>query len=125
MQKREGRSFPSSYFRHASAVIFEYDETDEQSFTDIMGLWLPETSRFLHEDALFFLIGNKNDLVENGTPRFVTDEQVQELADRFKTKPMHISALTGAGCEDAFNYISQLVIKQFVSSSLFLFSTLC
>ena len=104
---------PLSYFRNATAVIYEYDETDAESFAEITSL-VELVNSFSMEYLIFFLIGNKNDLVEAGTPRAVTDEQVQDMENTFMTKAMHVSAQTGAGCEEAFNYISQIIIQQFV-----------
>jgi len=111
-------SVTSSYFRHAQAIIYAYDETDGQSFSDIQNVWMLEASRCGAEDLLFFLIGNKNDLVESGTPRAVSEAQAQEVANNFMTNPMHVSAQTGAGCEEAFNYISQHLIQHAKGSKI-------
>jgi len=101
----------SSYFRHAVAIIYAYDETDASSFDDVQN-WMTEASRCGAAGLLCFLIGNKMDLVASGTPRAVSEQQAQELANLFMTNPMHVSAKTGEGCEEAFNYITQTLIKQ-------------
>jgi len=103
-------SLTSSYFRHASGIIYVYDETDAQSFQDI-GQWQIEASRFSTGSLLQFVIGNKNDLVQTGTPRAVQDERVQELANSFMTNAMHVSAVNGSGCEEAFQYIADQLIQ--------------
>jgi len=100
----------TSYFRHAQAIIYAYDETDAQSFSDVAN-WMIEANRCNADDTIKFLIGTKNDLIAAGTPRAVSDAQVQEKADIFMTNPMHVSALTGAGCEEAFSYITQYLLQ--------------
>jgi len=99
------------------AIIYAYDETDGQSFADINN-WMVEAQRCGADAVYSFLIGNKNDLIESGTPRAVSEAQAQEVADRFLTNPMHVSALTGAGCEEAFNYITQHLIQHAKGSKL-------
>jgi len=101
----------SSYFRHAVAIIYAYDETDASTFDDIQN-WMTEASRCGAGDLLCFLIGNKMDLVAAGSPRAVSEQQAQDLANLFMTNPMRVSAKTGEGCEEAFNYITQTLIKQ-------------
>jgi len=111
-------SVTSSYFRHAVAIIYAYDETDPQSFADIQN-WMLEATRCGADGLINFLIGNKMDLVEKGTPRGVSEAQAQELAgNSFVTNPMHVSALTGAGCEEAFNYITQHLIQHAKGSKI-------
>jgi len=70
-----------------------------------------EANRCSADGLICFLIGNKIDLVAAGTPRAVTDQQVQEKADTFMTNAMHVSALTGEGCEEAFKYITDYLIQ--------------
>jgi len=111
-------SVTSSYFRHAAAIIYAYDETDAQSFADIQN-WMLEATRCGADGLINFLIGNKIDLVESGTPRAVSEAQAQDLAgNSFMTNPMHVSALTGAGCEEAFNYITQHLIQHAKGSKI-------
>jgi len=108
----------SSYFRHAVAIIYAYDETNGQSFADIQN-WMLEATRCGADGLINFLIGNKIDLVESGTPRAVSEAQAQDLAgNSFMTNPMHVSALTGAGCEEAFNYITQHLIQHAKGSKI-------
>jgi len=108
-------SLTSSYFRHSCGIIYAYDETDLQSFEDVRKSYL-EASKFASDGSMQFLIGNKNDLVDQGTPRAVQNEMAEDLANTFMTNPMHVSAATGAGCEEAFQYISGLLIQHGKSS---------
>jgi len=103
-------SLTSSYFRHASGIIYVYDETDSQSFEDLKQ-WQVEANRFSTGSLLQFLIGNKFDLIQAGTPKAVDDSKIQDRANSFMTNPMHVSATTGLGCEEAFNYITQQLIQ--------------
>ena len=103
-----------SLFRHTSAVVLEYDETNKESFEEGIERWRIE-SVHSSDISIYFLIGNKNDLVDSGTPRAVSEEQAQDYANSLMIKPLHISALTGDGCDEAFQYISDTLFKLFVS----------
>ena len=103
----------TSLFRHAVAVVYLYDETDAKSFED-MNFWIEVTKRYGGDHLIFFLVGNKKDLISSETPRVVSDEQLQQWIRDHHTTPLSISALTGDGCEDAFRDISQCVILKFV-----------
>ena len=102
-----------NYFRNARAIVYVYDETDAQSFDDLQ-MWQMEAARFGADDLINFLIGNKHDLIEQDKPCPVPRENVDELAAAFGTNPMHISAETGSGCEEAFRYIARFLIEKFV-----------
>jgi len=58
-----------------------------------------------------FLIGNKFDLIQGGAPRAVDDATVQRFANDLMTNPLHVSATTGFGCEEAFKAITDFLIK--------------
>jgi len=103
-------SLTSSYFRHASGIIYVYDETDAQSFQELTQ-WQVEANRFSTGSLMQFLIGNKFDLIQGGTPRAVEEERVQDTANSFMTNVMHVSATTGYGCEEAFQYITQQLLQ--------------
>jgi len=103
-------SLTSSYFRHASGIIYVYDETDAQSFQEL-AQWQVEANRFSSGALMQFLVGNKYDLVQAGTPCAVEQERVQDTANSFMTNAMHVSATSGFGCDDAFKYITQQLIQ--------------
>merc|ERR1712137_1138663 len=72
------RTLTSSFFRNASAMIFVYDITNEESFKNVEGHF-QDGSRYTKQ-ALRFLVGNKADLIKK---RVITESQGQELAESF------------------------------------------
>ena len=49
------------YIRDANIILVVYDITNKDSFTHTEN-WVNETKNLKREDAIFVLVGNKNDL---------------------------------------------------------------
>ena len=77
-------------------------------------MWQNEAARFGADGLISFLIANKHDLLDQGKPFPVPRDKTNEFAASFGTMPMHISAATRSGCEEAFRYIVRFLIEKFV-----------
>ena len=69
-----------NYYRNKNVIIFVYDITNVESFNNLGG-YITEVQGNASEGCLFFLLGNKLDLVEqNQDARQVTTEEAKKLA---------------------------------------------
>ncbi len=92
------RSLIPMYIRQSNIVMFVYDITRVESF-DSMNKWFSDVIDLKANDAIYFMIGNKIDLVEN---RRVSTEQAQKFADEKGIIFKEVSAKTGQGFDDLF-----------------------
>lgn len=95
-QERFRRGMVHHYYRHAQAVIFVFDVTDETSFLSLP-VWMEECKRHsLGPDVPRALVGNKVDLMDPGDPPG-TLEQAQNLAQVHDMSFHLCSAKSGRG----------------------------
>ena len=52
--------FPGLYYKAASAIMIIYDVNSRKSFANI-GLWLEDIDKYLHQECILMLVGNKCD----------------------------------------------------------------
>ena len=58
------KSITSSYYRGGDCVILVFDLTRKESFDDLP-FWINEVKTYGAENIVFFLVGNKTDLINN------------------------------------------------------------
>jgi len=92
------RSLIPLYTKDAHIIFLIYDISNYDSFTNVEK-WYDSLSNVNKEEAIFFLIGNKVDLVEE---RKVKEEEGKEFADQHNFIFQEISALTGDGIQELF-----------------------
>ena len=92
------RSLIPLYTKDAHIIFLIYDISNYNSFTNVEK-WYDSLSNVNKEEAIFFLVGNKVDLVEE---RKVKEEEGKELADQHNFIFQEMSALTGDGIQDLF-----------------------
>ena len=92
------RSLIPLYTKDAHIIFLIYDISNYDSFTNVEK-WYDSLSNVNKEEAIFFLVGNKVDLVEE---RKVKEEEGKELADQHNFIFQEMSALTGDGIQDLF-----------------------
>ena len=86
------------YIREAQIILLIYDISDKDSF-DSIPRWIQEVLDVKNTDAVFALIGNKNDL-END--RKVTFEEGKKFAEENKFIFQEVSAKSGKNFETLF-----------------------
>ena len=73
------RSVARTFYRGSYAVVLVYSLIDKTSF-DKMADWLRDVREEARDDAVFVMVGNKKDAVDDGTEeREVSNEDVQEF----------------------------------------------
>ena len=92
------RSLIPLYTKDAHIILLIYDISNYDSFTNVEK-WYDALSNVNKEEAIFFLVGNKVDLVEE---RKVKEEEGKEFAEQHNFIFQEISALTGDGIQELF-----------------------
>ena len=92
------RSLIPMYIREAQIILLIYDISDKDSF-DSIPKWIQEVLDIKNSEAVFALIGNKNDLEKE---RKVTFEEGQKFADENKFIFQEVSAKNGNNFEKLF-----------------------
>jgi len=106
------RTVTRQYYRNTQAILLVFDLTNEKSFTDLDS-WFQEASNYINDkNCLFFLLGNKYDetkLIK------IDNNIIKEFMRKYPTiiKYFEVSACNGHNINNAFEKISQYLVKQF------------
>ncbi|KAI6659151.1 hypothetical protein LOD99_14827 [Oopsacas minuta] len=99
-------AFAPVWTRNAKVVICVYDITDEDSYKEIPKLM--ETAKaYANERAIFYLVGNKADLVHR---RVVQESTAEKFAKQHDMVFMECSGLTGLNILKLFESITRRVV---------------
>ena len=103
------RSITTAYYRGAAAIIICCDCTNKESFNNVKN-WIEEIAKYTDEntvDKIVFM--NKCDLSEE---RIIKKEEIEKFEKENGIKVLEVSAKTGEGIDNAFEYIiSKLIDK--------------
>ncbi len=103
------RSITTAYYRGAAAIIICCDCTNQESFNNIKN-WIEEIAKYTDEnsvDKIVFM--NKCDLFEE---RIIKKDEIDKFEKENGIKVLEVSAKTGEGIDNAFEYIiSKLIDK--------------
>ncbi|KYQ89382.1 Rab GTPase [Tieghemostelium lacteum] len=105
------QSVNRSYYRRANAAVVCYDLTNEESW-DKVRFWVDELNQN-EPDIDIYIVGNKLDLIKEGAKRAVSQEKVQEFAEKTHASVYETSAKTGENIEPLFETISLNLIKKY------------
>ena len=93
------RSLVQNFFRGTSLGILVYAINDIKSFNDV-GTWVKQLKTNSNPDIKIFLVGNKNDLVNE---RKVTEEEGRKFSKELEFFSFYeTSAKTGFNCKELF-----------------------
>ncbi len=98
------------FYRGSDAVFLLFDLTNPESFENIPK-WFKDVSDQLSdrkEDLIGFIIGNKNDLIEQ---RKITEEMASSISNKLSLGFIETSALLGENVDYAFSTIANLLYK--------------
>ncbi|KAL3229077.1 Vacuolar protein sorting-associated protein 21 [Nakaseomyces bracarensis] len=101
-------SLAPMYYRNAQAALVVYDITKPQSFIKARH-WVKELQEQASKDIIIALVGNKVDVLENGTERSVSREEAEKLAEEENLLFFETSAKTGENITDVFLAIGEKV----------------
>ena len=102
------KSIIKNYYKDSHLIAFVYDINTRDSFNSILKYWVEDVKK-QNKDAKFLLVGNKCDLKED--KRQVTKEEAKKYAEDNNMKFIEVSAKTGEGINDMFNYIISELLK--------------
>ena len=94
------RSLIPMYIREAQIILLVYDVTNKESF-DSIPKWFSEVLDVKNDEAVFALIGNKIDLIDN---RQVTYEEGKRLANEKNIIFEEVSAKDGQNFDELFTF---------------------
>ena len=101
------KNITASYYRGGNGILVVYDITDRESFNNLNS-WLIEIEKSANKNVYKILIGNKCDLEEK---RAVTYQEGKDLADSNGMKFIETSAKTCQQVNEAFETLTQEIIK--------------
>ena len=103
------RSITTAYYRGAAAIIICCDCTNKESFNNVKN-WIEEIAKYTDEntvDKIVFM--NKCDLSDERT---IKKDEIEKFEKENGIKVLEVSAKTGEGIDNAFEYIiSKLIDK--------------
>jgi Ras-related protein Rab-6A len=106
------RSLIPMYIREAQIILLIYDIANKESF-DSIPRWIQEVLDVKNSEAVFALVGNKNDLE---TERKVTYEEGKKFAEENNFIFQEVSAKNGNNFENFFEVqLFEAVYKKFKS----------
>ena len=94
---------PTIMCRAAVVILFVFSLTDRDSFERLSD-WFSLVNANVKEMPILFVVGNKNDLVEE---RKVESEQAELYAKEIGAFYYEVSAKTGSGIEELFNRVAE------------------
>ena len=95
------RAIIQTYYKIAHLIVFVYAIDNKNSFDNIQN-WVKDVKERTDEKTKFLLVGNKCDLEEE---RQVSREEAQKYAEDNGIKFFEVSAKTGKGINEMFQYI--------------------
>lgn len=101
------RTLAPMYYRGSQIAILVYAINDQPSLKDVKN-WHTEMKGQVTELPIFFVVGNKVDLIEDRT---VTTEEAEDLAKEINAHYYEISAKSGRGIEELFIKVAEEVQK--------------
>lgn len=102
------KTITSAYYRGADGIVVLFDVTNQESFRHLEG-WLSEVNRYASPDnTKRILVGNK---VDKSSERVISLESAKEFADKYGMKYIEASAKVGTNVDQAFNELTEELLK--------------
>ena len=98
------RGLISDYFKIGNAFVIVYDITNKESFNNIP-TWIQLAKDNATQNPVYFLVGNKTDM-ENDGKRNVRTDDAEKFAIDNKMQFFEVSALYGTNIDDLFEAIA-------------------
>ena len=105
------KNITASYYRGGNGVLVVYDITERESF-DNLNSWLIEIEKNANKNVYKLLIGNKCDLEDK---RKVSYQEGKDFAESNGMKFMETSAKTASKVQEAFELLTNEIIKASIS----------
>ena len=99
------RSITKNFFRNADGVLFVYDITNKETFSNIK-MWLQDAQN-VENNFQKLLIGNKSDLSEK---RQIKKEDMEKLGQKMGMETFETSAKDNINVSEVFQKIAELIL---------------
>ncbi|CAG9334479.1 unnamed protein product [Blepharisma stoltei] len=113
------RRITANYYRGSHGVAIVYDVTNRKSF-ELVTTWIDELKKQASQNTINILVANKTDMLNL---RVVQEDEGRELAKQWNLDYFETSAKTGAGVNEAFNYLIDKIYASMEVSPQFLKKT--
>ena len=100
------RSITNAYYRGAEGIMIVFDLTNKESFKNIEN-WINEVTKYTGNNIIIICLGNKSDLKS-----CISKNMIEDVKKKLKISFFDVSAKTGDGVENAFQYIIEQLIKK-------------
>ena len=101
------RAISKQYYKKANGIILLYDVTSRESFQNIKQ-WIKDKNNNITMKPFLILVGNKIDL-----ERKVTQQEGEELAQKYNVLYFETSAATGKGIEETFQALVENIMRNY------------
>ena len=101
------KNITKNYFRGANGIIFVYSLAKFETFTKLKN-WIEDAKENVSPDTQMLIAGNKVDLEED---REVSKEMIEDFLKQCNLKHFEISAKTGDGLKEVFDYLINNLLK--------------
>ena len=101
------RSISVNSIKNSDGIVLMYDITKQKSYEDI-SIWIESIKQIKKEDFPMILLGNKCDLEDK---RVVSEEEGEELANKFGLKFFETSNKTGKNINEAADELINQIIE--------------
>ena len=101
------RAISKQYYKKANGIILLYDVTSRESFQNIKQ-WIKDINNNITMKPFLILVGNKIDL-----ERKVTQQEGEELAQKYSVLYFETSAATGKGIEETFQALVENIMRNY------------
>lgn len=104
------RTIAKNYYKGSHGILLLYDITKVNSFENIRD-WIKDIREEVYEKAIIFLIGNKNDKVDE---RKVSTEEGSKLAEEYHLPFFEASAKSGENVEEIFKALYKKISEVYI-----------
>lgn len=103
------QALPATFYSRADAIAIVFSLTSTDTFEKVES-WLESITNYKSSDSVTIaILGNKKDLVEE---RVVGDEEIRRMCESKNIQFFAVSAKSGEGVEDVFNYFTEKVCER-------------
>ena len=101
------RAISKQYYKKANGILLLYDVTSRESFQNIKK-WIRDINNNIVMKPFLILVDNKIDL-----ERKVTQQEGEELAQKYNVLFFETSAATGKGIEETFQALVENIMRSY------------
>ena len=101
------RAVAPMYYHDTNSALIVFAINNRDSFEQLDS-WAQELNERADTKPLMFFVGNKNDL---DSEREVSFAEANALAEKYNSPYFEVSALTGEGIENLFNYVARKSVE--------------